>query len=69
MLSWRITETIINLEEKKMSRKPTHPGEVLLEDVIKPLDLTITKAAKSLIIINTVISRDKIKPFFRKGDM
>ena len=29
-------------------RKPTHPGEVLLEDVIKPLGLTITQAAKDL---------------------
>ncbi|MGD2086393.1 MAG: HigA family addiction module antitoxin [Candidatus Aminicenantes bacterium] len=30
------------------TRKPTHPGEVLLEDVIKPLGLTITAAAKNL---------------------
>jgi addiction module HigA family antidote len=30
------------------TRKPTHPGEVLLEDVIKPLGLTITVAAKDL---------------------
>jgi hypothetical protein len=30
------------------TRKPTHPGEVLLEDVIKPLGLTITAAAKDL---------------------
>ena len=30
------------------TRKPTHPGEVLLEDVIKPLGLTITGAAKDL---------------------
>jgi len=29
-------------------RKPTHPGIVLLEDVIKPLGLTITEAAKDL---------------------
>ena len=29
-------------------RKPTHPGEVLLEDVIKPLGLTVTDAAKNL---------------------
>jgi plasmid maintenance system antidote protein VapI len=28
--------------------KPTHPGEVLLEDVIKPLGLTITEAAGDL---------------------
>lgn len=30
------------------TRKPTHPGEVLLEDVIKPLGLTISEAAKDL---------------------
>jgi hypothetical protein len=30
------------------TRKPTHPGEVLLDDVIKPLGLTITAAAKDL---------------------
>ena len=29
-------------------RKPTHPGEILLEDVIKPLGITITEAAKRL---------------------
>ena len=29
-------------------RKPTHPGIVLLEDVIKPLGITITEAAKDL---------------------
>ena len=29
------------------NRKPTHPGAVLLEDVIKPLGLTITEAAKN----------------------
>jgi antitoxin HigA-1 len=27
---------------------PTHPGEVLLEDVLKPLGLTITEAAQDL---------------------
>ena len=31
-------------------RKPTHPGEVLLEDVIKPLGLTITEAARDLCV-------------------
>jgi addiction module HigA family antidote len=29
-------------------RKPTHPGRVLLEDVIKPLGLTVTEAARRL---------------------
>lgn len=31
-----------------MQRKPTHPGEVLKEDVIIPLRLTITEAARRL---------------------
>ncbi|MCJ7582810.1 MAG: HigA family addiction module antitoxin, partial [Candidatus Aminicenantes bacterium] len=30
------------------ARKPTHPGEVLREDVIRPLGLTVTEAAKRL---------------------
>ncbi len=29
-------------------RKPTHPGEVLREDILKPLSLTVTEAAKQL---------------------
>jgi len=29
-------------------RKPVHPGEVLREDVISPLGLTITEAARCL---------------------
>jgi plasmid maintenance system antidote protein VapI len=27
------------------TRKPTHPGEVLFEDVIKELNISITEAA------------------------
>jgi len=38
------------------SRKPTHPGEVLLEDVIKPLGITITDAAKDLGISRKTLS-------------
>ncbi len=37
-------------------RKPTHPGEVLLEDVIKPLGLTITEASKDLGITRKTLS-------------
>ncbi|WP_078130217.1 HigA family addiction module antitoxin [Leptospira alexanderi] len=37
-------------------RKPTHPGEVLLEDVIKPLGMTITEAAKDLGISRKTLS-------------
>ncbi len=28
-----------------MTRIPTHPGKVFLEDVMKPLNLTVTDAA------------------------
>ena len=32
----------------KCRRKPTHPGEIVREDVIKPLGLTVTEAAERL---------------------
>ena len=38
------------------SRKPTHPGEVLLEDVIKPLRITITEAARDLGVSRKTLS-------------
>jgi len=37
-------------------RKPTHPGEVLLEDIIKPLGLTVTHAAKCLGVTRKTLS-------------
>ncbi|MBN2356667.1 HigA family addiction module antidote protein [candidate division KSB1 bacterium] len=37
-------------------RKPTHPGEVLREDVIKPLNLTVTEAATRLGITRKTLS-------------
>ena len=37
-------------------RQPTHPGEVLLEDVIKPLGLTITETAKHLGVTRKTLS-------------
>ena len=38
------------------NRKPTPPGAVLLEDVIKPLGLTITEAAKMLGVSRKTLS-------------
>lgn len=38
------------------NRKPTHPGAVLLEDVIKPLGITITEAAKMLGVSRKTLS-------------
>jgi len=37
-------------------RKPTHPGKVLYEDVIKPLGLTITETAKCLKVSHNTLS-------------
>lgn len=39
-----------------ISRKPTHPGVVFLEDVIKPLGLTITDAARMLGVSRKTLS-------------
>jgi addiction module HigA family antidote len=38
------------------SRKPTHPGEILREDVIKPLGLTVTEAANRLGVTRKTLS-------------
>ena len=37
-------------------RKPTHPGEVLRGDVIKPLVMTVTEAAKRLGVTRKTLS-------------
>ena len=36
---------------------PAHPGEILLEDVIKPLGLTVTDAARHLGISRKTLSK------------
>ena len=38
-------------------RKPIHPGEYILEDCIKPLGLTITRAAEGLGVSRNSLSR------------
>ena len=40
-------------------RRPTHPGEVLLEDVIKPLGITITEAARDLGVSRKTLSENR----------
>ena len=40
----------------KMTRKPTHPGTVFLEDVMKPLNLSVTKTAQLLGISRKALS-------------
>lgn len=37
-------------------RKPTHPGEVLREDIIGPLGLTLTEAARRLGVSRNTLS-------------
>ena len=37
-------------------RKPTHPGEILREDIIKPLGLTVTESAKRLGVTRKTLS-------------
>jgi antitoxin HigA-1 len=39
-----------------IKRKPTHPGIILLEEVIKPLNLTITEAAEYLGVSRKTLS-------------
>ncbi len=42
--------------KEMIKRKPTHPGELLLEDVIKPLGITITGAARKLGVSRKTLS-------------
>ena len=37
-------------------RKPTHPGVVFLEDVMKPLELTVTETARMLGVSRKTLS-------------
>jgi addiction module HigA family antidote len=37
-------------------RKPTHPGEILRNDIIKPLGLTVTDSAKRLGVTRKTLS-------------
>ena len=39
-----------------VNRKPTHPGEVLREDVLKPLGLTVTEASKRIGVTRKTLS-------------
>ena len=39
-----------------MIRKPTHPGAIFLEDVMKPLNLTVTEAASMLGVTRKALS-------------
>ncbi len=40
----------------EMTRKPTHPGTVFLEDVMRPLHLSVTEAARKLGVSRKALS-------------
>jgi len=41
---------------REQTRKPTHPGVLILEDIIKPLGLSITEAAEYLGVTRKTLS-------------
>ena len=40
----------------EMTRKPTHPGTVFLEDIMRPLHLSVTEAARKLGVSRKALS-------------
>lgn len=46
----------IIIKRINMSRKPTHPGEVFLKDVLEPLGITVTDAAAMLGVTRKTLS-------------
>lgn len=41
---------------QKITRKPTHPGNTFLEEVMKPLNLSVTEAARMLGVSRKTLS-------------
>jgi antitoxin HigA-1 len=41
---------------KPRMANPSHPGEILLEDYLKPLNLTVTAAAEALGVVRKTLS-------------
>ena len=42
---------------KRMRRRPTHPGEIIKEDYLKPLSITITELASTLGVSRKTLSK------------
>ena len=40
-----------------MMHNPPHPGELLLDEVLKPLDLEVSEAARRLCVARSTLSR------------
>ena len=47
---------------RKRIRKPTHPGIVLLEEVLKPYGISITDAAKQLSVSRKHLGKARMTP-------
>ena len=42
---------------REMTRRPTHPGTILLEDYVKPMGLTITRLAEAIGVSRKTLSK------------
>jgi len=51
-----ITEIIIKEPNMQKTRKPVHPGNVFLHDVLIPLNITVTDAARMMGITRKALS-------------
>ncbi len=47
---------MVKNRKHKRTRKPTHPGKAFLEDVMKPLNLSVTEAALLLGVSRKTLS-------------
>jgi addiction module HigA family antidote len=59
LLRWRsptITETEDNVDKHEEKIPPVHPGEILLEDFLKPMGITPYRLARELNVPRTRIS-------------
>jgi addiction module HigA family antidote len=55
-LMWKLLTTIKEIKMKTKSLPPVHPGEILLEDLMKPLGITANGLSRDLRVPATRIS-------------
>ncbi len=55
------TTTRVAIDIRRMKRSPTHPGEMLLEEFLKPMRLTQAEAARTM-----RISRNRLNELIRR---
>ncbi len=41
----------------RIKRKPTHPGKIIQEDYLKPLSITVTEMASTLVVSRKTLSK------------